>query len=296
MGSAATAQPAAASNTAQTPVMTERDRRELIKGRQRRRITFACAVSLVFHLSMITLFEIVLVFPREDMQYFEVSIVSSPGAAAPDDAVARRAGDQLALSGPGMFDDDLPVVDLPVIEFAELERLRIRYDAVEPLPALEGFFDPPRPTDSWARFGEELQRLGRSLRDLATPGDALRTDTPAPRHYLPHRPAEGFEAYVEWSGPPHDRELLFAPPVKALWRVNPDTLLRPLEIVFKVDPSGRVTNVWSPVIDDSGLLDDVQITVLTYRFAPLPEYVAGEDTARAEQSGVLFIRPAKAAP
>lgn len=284
----------AASHTAKTPALNEWDRRDALNRRHRRRMAVAGAVSLGFHLSMITLFEIVLVFPREDTRYFEVTIVSSHAPDADGAAPAPRTGDQLALTGPSLLDAELPAVALPVIEFAELERLRIRYDAEEPLPALEALFDPPQPPDSWARFGEELHRLGRSLRDLALPGEEA--PAPAPQRHLLHRPADGFEAYIEWSGPPWDRELLFAPPIKVLWRAGPDRLRRPLEIVFKVDPGGRVTNVWSPVIDDDGVLDDVQIAVLRYRFAPLPEYVAGEGAAPPEQAGLLFIRATGAAP
>ncbi len=285
-----------AASPVKAPVMVaEWDRREAIGRQQRRRMAVAGAVSLAFHVSMITLFEIVLVFPREDAQFFEVSIVSSP--ATPETAVAHaseaRMGDQLALSGPRLFDGDLPAVDLPVIEFAELERLRIRFDAAEPLPEMERLLDASRPADSWARFGEEVQRLGRTLREMAMPGD----DAPGPaaKRYLPHRPAEGFEAYIEWSGPPYERELLFAPPVRALWNVGSGNMRRPVEIVFKVDAGGRVVNVWSPVIDDDGLLDDIQMTVLQYRFAPLAGYMDEATTAPVEQSGVLFIRAIKGA-
>ncbi|MCK5862029.1 MAG: hypothetical protein KAH38_06070, partial [Candidatus Hydrogenedentes bacterium] len=102
-------------------------------------------------------------------------------------------------------------------------------------------------------------------------------------------PAEGFEAYIEWSGPPKDRELLFAPPIKALWKITPAKLTRTLEIVFKVAPSGRVTNVWSPMVEDSELVDDVQLTLLDYRFAPIGDYSASPSSP-GEQSGVLFIR------
>ncbi len=278
-----------------TAAVSEWERRETIARRQRRRMAVAGAVSLAFHLSMITLFEIVLVFPREDTRFFEVSIVSSP--AAPETTVAQtsalRMGDQLALSGSRLFDGDLPSVDLPVIEFAELERLRIRFDASEPLPDMERLLDAPRAADSWARFGEEVQRMGRTVREMAMPGDDV--PGPATKRYLPHRPAEGFEAYIEWSGPPYERELLFAPPVRALWNVSPGNLRRPVEIVFKVDAGGRVVNVWSPVIDDDGLLDDIQMTVLQYRFAPLAGYMDEEPAVPVEQSGVLFIRALKAA-
>ncbi len=267
--------------------------------REKRRFQAALGLALVFHLSMITIFEIVIPFPRNDPEYYNVSIVSSP-ASSPEPTSNGRTGDTLALSGALRFADGVPTVELPVIEFAELDRLRVRYDASEPLPDLDDFFEPARPADSWARFGGELHRLGRSLRDFALPGERGATvpAAGAQAQSLTHRPAEGFEAYIEWNTSPHDRELLFAPPIRALWEIRPTDLRRPLEIVFKVAPSGRVVNVWSPMIDEGGLIDDVQITVLQYRFAPLADYgdTASPTASSQEQSGVLFIRASENAP
>lgn len=265
----------------------------------RGRMTAALAFSLFFHLSMITIFRIVIVLPREQVSYYDVRIVSTSGEVTADAAGEEpaRAGDTLALGGSSLY-DALPEVELPVIEFAELERLRIRYGAAEPVPGVGDLFEEFTPTDSWARFGGELQRFGKTLRELALPGEeaAVATAVPEKKRLLEHRPAEGFEAYVEWGGPPEDRELLFSPPIKALWGVNPAEMARPVEIVFKVDPSGRVVNVWSPVLDDAGMIDEVQMTVLQYRFAPVVASVAEGDNVPAEQSGVLVIGPAGNTP
>ena len=76
-------------------------------------------------------------------------------------------------------------------------------------------------------------------------------------------------------------------------------MTRQLEIVFKVNPAGRVTNVWSPMIEETELIDDVQLTLLQYRFAPLEAYTAdtaATSTPAVEQSGVLFIRAAGDTP
>lgn len=259
------------------------------------RMTAALVFSLFFHLSMITLFRIVIVLPREQVTYYDVRIVSTGVETVSE---AQKTGDTLALAGPSLY-DALPEVELPVIEFAELERLRIRYDAAEPVPGVGDLFREFTPTDSWARFGGELQRFGKTLRELALPGQENvpgQAATPEKPRLLEHRPAQGFTAYVEWSGPPEDRELLFSPPIKALWEVNPSELARPIEIVFKVDPSGRVVNVWSPILDDSGMIDEVQMAVLQYRFAPLASSGADGGGASAEQSGVLVIGAAEDTP
>lgn len=278
-------------------------RRSLFRRPLLTRLTAALTVSLLFHLSMITVFQIVIALPSDPVEYYEVRLVSSPEepARTSDAAAAARGPDTLALSGAALY-DPLPAVALPIVEFAELERLRIRYDASAPLTGMGRFLEDTAPTDSWARFGGELQRLGRTLREIALPGQ----ETGAARageaqQYLTHRPAEGFEAYIEWSGPPRDRELLFSPPIRALWNLNPAEVTRPFEIVFKVDTAGRVVNVWSPMLDDSGVIDDVQMTVLQYRFAPLARYDAAgrpleEPVPASEQSGVLFIRAAGGRP
>lgn len=270
--------------------------------RRNRRLVAALVFSACFHLSMATLFNIVIAFPREDLRYFQVSIVSSPESGSqrivPAADPSARTGDMLTLSGTSRFESEVPRVALPILEFAEMERLRIRYENPDRPPPLEGLLEPPGPADSWARFGGELRRLGQSMRGLTfsdDPAAAPSRNREKPRT-VAHRPAEGFEAYVEWNTAPHDRELLFAPPVRALWQANPDNLHRPLEIVIKVDAAGRVVNVWSPQIDEDGILDAVQMAVLQYRFAPLPG--AETETGGAlspEQSGVLFIRPAKGA-
>lgn len=269
--------------------------------RLRGRMTTALLISLFFHLSMITVFRIVVVLPRERVKFYDVRIVSTsdesetPTAATVETPMTR---DALALGGASLY-DDLPEVELPVIEFAELERLRIRYGATEPVSGGGRAFEDYVPTDSWARFGGELQRLGKTLRALALPDEEEKPVMmePADRRVLRHRPAEGFEAYIEWSGPPEDRELLFSPPMRVLWQVDPEELSQSLEIVFKVDAGGRVVNVWSPRLDDSGAMEEIQMTVLQYRFAPLAEYGAEESSQGApakavEQSGVLYIRPA----
>ncbi|MGI6139703.1 MAG: hypothetical protein ACOYI9_11815 [Candidatus Hydrogenedentales bacterium] len=263
----------------------------LASWRKRRRLGIALIVSLFFHLSMITVFKIVIALPREQVSYYDVHLVYSAPAERTDVAQhLPRSEDTLSLTGTALY-GELPEVELPVVEFAELERLRIRFDAAQADPGADRMFEAYAPSDSWARFGSELQRFGKTLREFAFPGDGAADTTAAQiaqtTRVQSHRPAEGFEAYIEWNGPPADRELLFAPPIQALWGVNPDRFDRPIEMVFKVDANGKVENVWSPHLENSTLLDDVQMAVLRYRFAPLTD-------STAEQSGVLVILAAEA--
>ncbi len=251
------------------------------------------AIALIFsallHLSMVTLFNVVIYFPRQDMAYYQFQIRE----------VSRRAttgqGQEGRLHGPSLDkapaptlsagDMGLPRIQLPTLEFAELSRLRVGHAAE---PGYGALLDD-RPTDSWARFSGGLRRLGRSISSLTLPGEKrnlklsgqLRKDRPT------HRPAEGFEARIEWSTPPLDRELLYAPPIKALWKLTPEADTDTIEVVIEVNPLGRVVSVFSPGVDPDGLIDAVQLGVLKYRFAP----VEGED-ASERQLGTVRIRKA----
>lgn len=287
--------------------MTETKAAHPDPGRQRRkqqrtsrnRLLWAAGISLLFHLSMITFFEIGVVYPRDDIRFYQVQIISAPeSTAAP--AEASSQGEALSLGRADSY-DLLPRVALPVVEFAEMERLRVRYDTAAPMADLGGLSEQPVYTDSWARFSSELQRMSRSLRDIAfSDGEPLEVALPDPEaKRLYFRPASGFEAYIEWTGPPEDRKLLFSPPLKALWEISTPLRERHLEFVFQVDPSGRVVNVWSAEVEDADLVDDIQMTLLQYRFSPLPEYETGEGgesliRSGTDQSGVLFIKASEA--
>jgi hypothetical protein len=251
--------------------------------------------SLALHLSMVTLFNVVIYFPRQDIEYYRFQIVQArpPQVAIPRVPEALRAP---TLDDPlGAFPDfearpalvdRLPEVQLPTLEFAELDRLRVRQRTLD-----DSAFSDPAARDAWPPLGDGLRRIRESITDIVIP-DApgpLTTTSAAPSR-LSHRPADGFEAEIEWGGEPRSRQLLYAPPVRALLDVDPAGVQRPFEVVFRVNPAGRVVNVWSPFLDETGLLDEVQMTVLQYRFEPLVSEGA------PEQTGTLRIRAAGSAP
>ncbi len=272
------------------------------------RFGYALIVSTLFHLSMVTLFNIVIYFPREEIKYYQFDLVPdrafrpllSEDTGAPGrlrvpgiDSMLSSPEDTASLGEllPRLSDRMLPEIALPTIEFAELERLRVRQRGVASSPLYQEVFRETS-SDSWGRFGQSLRRVGRAISTANVPweddtavsgrlavGD--RTDV----HRVPvGRPAEGFEAYIEWSTEPHDRSILYAPPIQALWQVDPVLMRRPLEVVFEVNPHGRVISVWSPGFDDAGVLDDVQSALLKYRFASV------DDTSGADQLATLIIR------
>jgi len=274
-----------------------------VRGRRHSRLlTWSFLASLLLHLSAITLFRVVIFFPRQDIRYVEFRIVQAvpepapadePGTSRADAAGLGRTDGMLQLGGARLYETDgPPPIDLPTLEFAELNRLRVRRDALLDPDRREAIFGE-EPRDTWRRFGDELARVRESLSSLALSGSrgeetAADSDGAAPR--MVHRPAEGFEAYLEWESEPRGRELLFAPPLQALWDIPPDKLDQPISLVIEVNAMGRVINVWSPALDNTGVLDRVQATVLKYRFEPL------DDQAAVNQMGTLHIARARGAP
>lgn len=253
----------------------------------------AIGASLLFHLSAVTLFDVVIYFPRERIAFYDFQIVEEAAVSglAP---VPVASPDLLSLAKKNLFGDPLPDIDLPTLEFAELSRIQTRQEGLRSR-SLYGEIMREDSPDSWARFGKTLQRLGKSVTGISlslshreTPGLRLDEDLDEPVA----RPAEGFEASIQWNAGPKDRALLFAPPIQALWHVSPLSLQGPIELVLQLSPDGRVINVWSPNVDESGLTDEVQLAVLQYRFDPLPVGTvdAGVSTA------TLRIRPARETP
>ncbi len=250
------------------------------KRESQRSFYLALIASGMFHLSMVTVFSIVIYFPREDTRYYDFSIVplrtptAVAGAEAPEaDTTAPETevgGEKLALRGA-----TLPDVELPTIEFAELERLRVGQAGSQSLSRYDEVFQEG-PDDSWERFSRGLSEMSRSLTRLRLSGDAptdplssALNEVTAPSNRIVHRPAEGFEAQLVWSTAPFDRQLLFAPPIEALWGADEATFQRPVELVLQVNALGRVVNVFSPTVDERELVDAIQMTTLRYRFEPL---------------------------
>lgn len=242
----------------------------------------AMAFSILLHLSMVTLFNVVIYFPRNDLPYYTFTIQEVPAifTAASTPSGARLRSPSLDDALATALGEPVPDVQLPTIEFAELSRLSIGRESLD--TDLAALLDDS-PKGSWAVFGESLRGFGRRISSLATGGGFQDGSKPRPAH----RPAEGYEAFVEWDTPPAKRELLFAPPISALYDAPSGEVFRPIELVIEVDREGRVVNVFSPNVDAGGLTDAVQMAVLKYRFAPLTS-----DGAPERHMGTLLIRAA----
>lgn len=281
-----------------------------------RPFTVALTVSALLHLSMVTVFSIVIYFPTRNTEYYSVDIVRDPAARTlatePESTEAplpglgklsMRSPDQLiegsdlgavktdgSLSGGGLDAlvakaleppdswADLPDIDLPRLEFDALERVRSREQGLQIRRQYTDIFER-QPQDSWARFSGQLRGLGGALARLARLEDD--GSVVAPRKIS--TPAPGYAMYIEWMSAPLDRELLFSPPIKALREVDASRLAAPITLVFSVNAQGKVTDVQVPFEDEEGVASSVGGALLQYRFAPTP--VGGPEIQR----GTLIV-------
>lgn len=281
-------------------------------GTRNRVFGVALVISGLFHLSMVSVFSIMIWFPRHDLKYFRVEIVPQEIATNPEPEPAVRpqglrlrsreeffSAEEVAAPG-GTADvmadalgvgpisggavtagfDALPPIDLPRIEFAQLDRLRTREESLKVRSQFSELFDAS-PKDSWELFSEELRGLGRRLRSGLTRAPA---PTPPRRPVRVSTPAPGFGIYVQWMSAPYDRQLLFSPPVQVLWEINAVEVAAPIALAFTVDPQGKVIDIQIPVEDEQGLSTAIGTALLKYRFAPLRE---GSEL----QQGTLLVAP-----
>ena len=262
----------------------------------------ALVISGILHLSTVSVFSIMIWFPRHDPKYFSLEIVRQDSAVVGGVARARpgalrvRSADELFAGDDGGSSADaiaegamaegwagLPPIDLPRVEFGEFERLRTREESLKIRSQFTELFDT-RPKDSWALFSEELRGLGQRLRSNLM---GRESPAPAPRPVRVSTPAPGFGIYVQWMGSPYDRQLLFSPPVQALWDVDAVEVAGPIALAFTVDPQGKVIEIQIPVEDEKGLSSAIGTALLKYRFAPLRE-------GDREQRGTLLVAPESA--
>jgi hypothetical protein len=268
-----------------------------------RPLLVALFVSVLFHISMVTLFSIVFEFQVERIDYYDFHILSEeqfvseqtgPVAARRttelpvlEDSLRRAGLDELGLEeSTAGWAAGLPAIELPRLEFAEMEMLELREEGLTIRSRLAEFLDDPL-REPWGRLGRGIERLGSALTfsRLFDGEEETVIERGAPQ--LVARPAEGFEAYIEWMSEPRERELLFSPPIEALYKIEPEELAEPITLVFRVNPRGEVVEVLTPLPDDAGIVVSAARALTTYRFAPL------EEPNTWDQHGTLLITPAR---
>jgi hypothetical protein len=243
---------------------------------------------------MVTFFSIVVMFERQEVTYSTLELVefaAAPAAARASelpwnaDRVTLRGPDamieslqpdplpfdssgqgDLRIEVPGLLERQIPLVVLPKLEFAELERLRMRQEGFAPELSPDSYLHR-RYRDPWAQFGRGIGELSDALKRIGAEEVRSVDLEPQPAPTLVSRPAPGFEAYIEWMADPRDRLVVSAPPIQALWGRDPGELEGPISLLFTVKADGRVVEVLNPV--DNELTTSIGIALSKYRFAPL---------------------------
>lgn len=217
----------------------------------------ALLISLLVHLSAITLFRIVIYFPPQSTRYYPLAFLQeTPADEAP--AVAP-SGLVAALTLPRAA----RTAELPKLAFNPSGEV-----ALGRLSLGTSFFqdniDPARPVDSWERFGEGVQRVRSSLLSLAgandTSADEIRVgETRANTLDL----GPGLTGSIAWSGAA-PRELLATPP--AFFRRDVPNFAA--EYLLTIAPDGTVRDVVSLNTEPSGMESSVRAFLERCRFAP----------------------------
>jgi len=227
----------------------------------------ALAGSALLHLSAITLFSIVLYFPKESIQYYDLFFYEAetpaassaellPGAAFPASELPRLTfGVQLAELAPPI-DTRLRITgdDLALRE-------RIGLGTSEPAP------------DSWERFGEGIQQVREGLRrlTLSSPSDLV-LDAGGRADVVEVAP--GLYGSFDWPAG-NARDILYAPPAMISQRLPEE-----VEFTLQINSDGRVGRAWTSAVEPMELLRTLQETLERYRFEPKASTVTLDDTVQ----------------
>ena len=237
--------------------------------------TVALMVSVLFHLSMVSVFSIVIRFPSKGVRYAAIEIAQEPmvvAHAAP--RVLLRAptpGQLLEEQGleaidTGAPEDTVPAIELPRLRAAPVQPLRSHEESLRIRSQFSGLFEtrPQETPDSWALFTQELRGIGFTLRRWTMP----QTPEAKPLRLRVTTPVPGIAVFVEWMSEPKDRKVLLSPPIAALWRLDPAQLAEPLALVLTVNAQGKVTDVQAPMEDEAGTVAEIKQGLSKYVFEP----------------------------
>ena len=251
----------------------------------------ALVVSVVFHLSMVTIFSIQIPFTRPVVVYYPFDIVDPytfepvfrPEHAtlrAPElaDLFRRPAeasspqevldGQQSLFGGGGIPTRfaGLPTVNLPQLDYANLDLIAIRDTQLELARAV----DAARVRQPTINLDRQLERLADTI--IRQPlldgfdGEAHIGEEPT---VITHAAAQGFVAEIEWLDPPYERRVLFAPPLDALSGQFAAAFTAPLAFDLVVAPGGQVEVARLPLQLDADISAELEEDLERWRFDPV---------------------------
>ncbi|MBI5091038.1 MAG: hypothetical protein HZB26_01180 [Candidatus Hydrogenedentes bacterium] len=271
----------------------------------------AFAVALLFHLSALTLFSVVVRFQKTEIPYNTLALV--------DSSVLRKGGSE-APPGPlvtiATNPDTALIAALPQPEptrelWPELpHRMTTGLEPTgtgltlqkleEALRTQSAEAAPAPPVDTWGLVSGGLRRTGEYFGQLVSGKLQERADTTAldsEAHQV--RLGEigpGVEATIEWLRAPFDRKPDIAFPLQlasgsSLGGVTSPGLAGPVTLLVRINARGEVVDALAPsVADPSGLVDAAVRAIKRYKFRPL-----SVDETQQDQTGTFTLEPVKRA-
>jgi len=247
----------------------------------------ALAVSVVFHLSMVTLFSIQIPFTRPVVVYYPFDIVDPytfEPVFRPEHATLRAPEladlfrrppetadpfDESPARGPRLAAarfTDLPRVDLPQLDYANLDLMAIRDMQLELQRSVDAVASRPPAIN----LDRQLERIADTLiRQPLFEGFDGEAHIAEERAIITQAAAQGFVAEIEWRDPPYDRPILFAPPIAALSGQFAASITGPLIFDIAVAPGGQLEVAFAPVQLDSESAQQLEAALERWRFDPV---------------------------
>jgi hypothetical protein len=248
------------------------------------------SVSLLFHLSMVTLFSIYVYVPVSRPTYAQLAINYLEPVQTPIGSMklTLRAPD---LSNPPLPDQaelaipetekltlDLPMISPPALDIPQLEHAEI----IASKATVQSAFREEQ-GDLWARTIDRFERLEDRARQLMSIPSVFPEEEAQRQVTTINQPDATLEVYVEWNLEPRNRELDPGTPLDVLRKVDARDLDQPILLTFRVNPAGEVLYVFADP-GSNGLEQEIAAALKTFHFAPL------DDLRGPNQIGTLVIK------
>ncbi|MCC6798373.1 MAG: hypothetical protein IT366_24885 [Candidatus Hydrogenedentes bacterium] len=248
------------------------------------------SVSLLFHISMVTLFSIYVYVPVSRPKYAQLAInylepvqsaigsmeltlrapdLSNPPLPAEQGDLAMPEAERLTL--------DLPLISPPTLDISQLEQAEI----IASKTSVQSSFREEQ-GDLWARTIDRFERLEDRARELMSISSVFGEE--AQRQVLAiDQPFAALSAYIEWNLEPRDRKFDPAPPSDMFQKIAATELDQPILLTFRVSPAGDVLYVY---VDPGSneLVQEIAAALRMSHFTPL------EDLSGGNQIGTLVIK------
>lgn len=231
--------------------------------------------SLLLHLSAVTIFKIVVYVPRSDLQYIDIKVVQveSPMILASSQLRISGGSEDFGWSGGRNLVSGIEnKIELPQLEFEEMEKLRLRSTLIEEIEREKPLIQEFR--DSWAQFGVGVSKIRESLSALSPFGEEskysnIKHSESAP--VLRHNIGNNIEITYRCLAPPYQRKILFVPLSLDITGKLDRAAPQSFEFLLEVNFDGNVVRVADLSIEGGESLSHIKELVEKIKFEPLFE-------------------------